>query len=204
MTAHAVRHLKKSDAALAKLIEKVGPFKMQRDELRDIYGALARSIIYQQLNGKAAATIWGRIEKLGASGFPQPHEILALDTQALRGAGCSGNKEKALRDLATRAHAGELPSVAEAHKLDDDVLIERLTQVRGIGPWSVEMLLMFRLGRMDVLPATDYGVRQGFQITFRTRALPTPKQILARGERWRPYRSVASWYLWRALELKKR
>jgi DNA-3-methyladenine glycosylase II len=197
----ALAHLKQADPALGKLIDKVGAYTLTPDELHDVYGALARSIIYQQLNGRAAATIWGRVAALGASGFPTPPEVLALETAVLRGAGLSGNKEKALRDLATRAHAGELPTIDEAHALEDAVLIERLTKVRGIGPWTVEMMLMFRLGRADVLPATDYGVRQGFMRTFRTKTLPSPKEILARGERWRPYRSVAAWYLWRALEL---
>jgi DNA-3-methyladenine glycosylase II len=200
MSTRALTHLKARDPKLARWIDRIGAYALVRDELADLYVALARAIIYQQLNGKAAATIFGRVEQLGTRGFPSPMQLLALDAGALRGAGVSGAKERALRDLAAHAARGDLPSVEHAHALDDDVLIEKLTAVRGIGPWTVEMLLMFRLGRQDVLPATDYGVRQGFQIAYGMKALPSPKQILAHGERWRPYRSVASWYLWRVLE----
>jgi DNA-3-methyladenine glycosylase II len=200
MSTRALTHLKARDPKLARWIDRIGAYALVRDELADLYVALARAIIYQQLNGKAAATIFGRVEALGTNGFPSPTQLLALEAGALRGAGVSGAKERALRDLAEHAARGDLPSVEHAHTLNDDVLIEKLTAVRGIGPWTVEMLLMFRLGRQDVLPATDYGVRQGFQIAYGMKALPSPKEILKHGERWRPYRSVASWYLWRVLE----
>jgi DNA-3-methyladenine glycosylase II len=127
--------------------------------------------------------------------------ILAQDKEALRGVGLSYAKVAALQDLAAKAKLGVVPSAAVLHKLSDDEIVERLTEVRGIGRWTVEMLLMFRLGRPDVLPVDDLGIRKGFQKTFRKREMPKPKALLAYGERWRPYRTVASWYLWRSLEL---
>lgn len=196
----ALDHLKKADPTLSRWIDRVGPYALVRDELADLYVALARAIVFQQLNGKAASTIFGRVQALGGGSFPAPAALLALPPEALRGAGVSGAKERALRDLADHALRGAVPTVDEAHALSDAALIDALTAVRGIGPWTVEMLLMFRLGRLDVLPATDYGVRQGFQVAFKLPELPSPKEILARGERWRPYRTVASWYLWRVLE----
>ena len=202
--AKAKRALTKADPVLARHMAKVGPYKINQNDVANLYETLAEAIIYQQLHAKAAATIFGRLKALGgAQGFPSPQALLALDDTVIRGAGVSNAKMRAIRDLAAKQHAGELPSIDEARALDDAVLIERLTAVRGIGPWTVEMLLIFRLGRGDVLPATDYGVRQGFQKVFRTNALPTPRQILDRGERWRPYRTMAAWYLWRALDLGK-
>jgi 3-methyladenine DNA glycosylase/8-oxoguanine DNA glycosylase len=199
-TTKARRALASADPVLGRHIERVGPYKLRLDETSDLYRSLAEAIVYQQLHAKAAATIFGRVAALGRSGFPAPAELLALDDAALRGAGLSAAKAKAVRDLAMRQAAGELPSIEEARALDDAALVEKLTAVRGIGPWTVEMLLIFRLGRADVLPSTDYGIRQGFQKVFRTRALPTPKQVLARGERWRPHRTMAAWFLWRALD----
>lgn len=189
-----------SDARLGKHIEKVGAYGLEPEGLTSVYESLARSIVYQQLTGKAAATIYGRLEKLGKDGLPTPAEIAALDDTALRSAGLSGSKVKALRDLAHRQHTGLLPSAEEAAALDDEVLIETLSAVRGIGPWSVQMLLMFRLGRPDVMPATDYGVQKGFQKVYGKGELPKPKELLAYAERWRPHRSMAAWYLWRALD----
>lgn len=195
--------LMKADPVLGRHMEKVGPYALKLDETSDLYQALAESIVYQQLTGKAAATIFGRLKALGKNGFPTPAEIASFDDVTLRGVGLSGAKMRAVRDLAERQGRGELPTIDEAHALDDVSLIEVLTEVRGIGPWSVEMLMMFRLGRTDVLPATDYGIRKGFQKVFRTKELPSPKQILLRGERWRPHRTMASWYLWRALDMNK-
>ena len=189
-----------ADPRLGKHIARVGAYTLVPEELGSIYQALARSIVYQQLTGKAAATILGRLEQLGQNGLPTPVELLAIDDVALRGVGLSGAKARALRDLADRQHQGLLPTAAQAALLDDDTLIEQLSAVRGIGPWSVQMLLMFRLGRPDVLPATDYGVQKGFQKVYGKKALPTPKELLAWGDRWRPHRSMASWYLWRALD----
>ncbi len=199
-TTAARRALAASDPALYRHMERVGRYRLRVDDVSSIYQALAEAVVYQQLTGKAAATIFDRVKALGGGVLPAPAELLALDDAALRGAGLSRAKTAALKDLAAHAHDGRLPELAEARALDDDALVERLTAVRGVGPWTVHMLLIFRLGRPDVLPATDYGVRKGFQRVFKTRALPTPAQVLARGERWRPYRSVAAWYLWRALD----
>lgn len=202
----AVKHLRTSDGALARIIDEVGPVRIEIKKTRSLFGALAEAIVYQQLSGKAAATIFSRVCALfpGAKDGPTPRQILATTDEQLRGAGLSRAKTAALRDLARHAEAGEIPSLAAARRMADDELVERLTRVRGIGRWTVEMLLIFRLGRSDVLPVHDYGVRKGFAVTYRKRKLPTPKALEQHGERWRPYRTAASWYLWRALDLPKR
>jgi 3-methyladenine DNA glycosylase/8-oxoguanine DNA glycosylase len=201
--AAAVAHLRAADPPLARLVDQVGDFRLQPAATASVFGALSEAIVYQQLTGKAAATIYGRVCALfpRSPGAPTPRNILRASDEKLRGAGLSRNKVLALRDLAARTAAGSLPTLDDLHAMDDDTIVERLTEVRGIGRWTAEMLLIFRLGRPDVLPADDYGVRKGFAVAFRKRALPTPKELAKRGERWRPFRTVASWYLWRALEL---
>jgi 3-methyladenine DNA glycosylase/8-oxoguanine DNA glycosylase len=200
--AEAVAHLRAADPLLARLIDEVGPFRMQLKTTPSLFGALAESIVYQQLTGKAAATIFARVCALfpRAHHGPTPEGILRVSDDRLREAGLSRNKLLALRDLAQRAVNGGIPTLAQAQAMDDEPLIERLTEVRGIGRWTVEMLLMFRLGRPDVLPADDYGVRSGYAVAFRKRALPAPRALAKYGVRWAPYRTVASWYLWRAAE----
>ena len=198
----AVEHLRASDATLARLIDRVGPFRMELKKTPSIFVALAEAIIYQQLTGKAAATIYGRVCALfrGGHAGPTPEQILRASDARLRSAGLSGPKLLALRDLARRAKNGTIPTLAEVHRMQDDAVIERLTEVRGIGRWTVEMLLIFRCGRPDVLPADDYGVRKGFAAAFKKRELPDRQDLEKRGARWKPYRTVASWYLWRAAE----
>src|SRR5213594_2437207 len=169
------------------------------------FDALAESIAYQQLSGKAAATIFGRVRAL----FPQkkwldPEQLLATPDETLRAAGLSRAKTAALKDLAAKTIDGTVPSGRALLRMSDDEIIARLTQVRGIGRWTVEMLLLFDLGRLDVWPIDDYGVRKGFAKTFGRRKLPTPKQLMKFGEKWRPYRSVAAWYFWRALDAPKK
>ena len=199
----AVSALSAADPKLAQLIERHGPCGLRVDGAQKPFEALAESIVYQQLTGAVAATIYGRVVALyGGKRLPHPKTVLATEDQALRGAGLSRAKAAAIRDLAARTLDGTVPTLSRLRRLDDDAIVERLTQVRGIGRWTVEMLLIFRLGRPDILPATDYGVRKGFHHAFRTKELPTPAQVLKRGERWRPYRSVASWYLWRAADSK--
>ncbi len=198
----ALNHLRAADPQLAQLIDAVGPCKLAVEEAHSLYEALARAVIYQQLTGKAAATIAGRVAALGGGGFPTPAEVVALADEALRGAGLSRAKTAALKDLAQKTIEGVVPAMPALTALTDDEIVERLTIVRGIGRWTVEMLLIFRLGREDVLPVTDYGVRKGFQRAFRKRTLPNAKDIEKRARAWRPYRSVASWYLWRAAEMK--
>jgi 3-methyladenine DNA glycosylase/8-oxoguanine DNA glycosylase len=165
------------------------------------FDALAESIAYQQLTGKAAATIFGRVRAL----YPKrkwldPKQLLATPDETLRAAGLSRAKTAALKDLAAKTIDGTVPSGRALLRMTDDEIITRLTTVRGIGRWTVEMLLLFDLGRPDVWPVDDYGVRKGFAKTFRRRELPTPKQLMKLGEKWRPYRSVAAWYFWRALD----
>lgn len=204
--AEAVAHLRASDPVMARLIDAVGPFAMELKTTPSLFVALAESIVYQQLTGKAAATIFARVRAL----FPRAHhgptaqQILRVSDERLRGAGLSNAKLLALRDLAHRSARGSIPTLAEVQQLDDETVVQRLTEVRGIGRWTVEMLLMFRLGRPDVLPVDDYGVRQGFAIAYRKRKLPPPKALAKYGARWAPYRTTASWYLWRAVDLSKR
>jgi 3-methyladenine DNA glycosylase/8-oxoguanine DNA glycosylase len=198
----ACRHLTQVDPELGTVIGRVGEFTMRPVPTQSLFASLARSIVYQQLAGKAAAAILGRVKReFAPRRFPTPSDLLDIDPERLRRAGLSGNKTAALRDLAAKSLDGTVPSLARVRRMDDEEIIERLTNVRGIGRWTVEMLLIFRLGRPDVLPVGDLGVRKGFAITFKKRKLPEPATMSRRGERWRPYRSVATWYLWRALEL---
>lgn len=199
----ALRHLSRSDPELGRIIEAVGPFEMELSSTPSILVALVRSITYQQLSGKAAETIYRRLCALFANpeAGPTAGELLALSDAQLRAAGVSRNKIASMKDLARRQMEGEIPTLAQARQLSDEELVERLLPVRGVGRWTVEMLLMFRLGRPDVLPSTDLGIRNGFARAFNV-ALPGPAEIVERGERWRPYRTVASWYLWRAAEMK--
>jgi 3-methyladenine DNA glycosylase/8-oxoguanine DNA glycosylase len=199
----ALLHLNKSDKKLAELIDRVGDFRLELDEMLTPFETLAESIVYQQLTGKAAATIFGRVKDLYGGTLPEPAKIVGTSEEKLRSAGLSRAKAAALQDLAAKAHAGLLPSLEQLGDMEDDEIVERFTVVRGVGRWTVEMLLIFRLGRPDVLPINDYGVRKGFALTYgRKDNLPTPKELETYGERWRPYRSVASWYLWRALDKK--
>jgi methylated-DNA-[protein]-cysteine S-methyltransferase len=196
----AVEHLRAVEPALGRLIDAVGRCALELKRAPSLFGALAEAIVYQQLHGRAAATIYGRLCALFPRAGLTAASILRASDEKLRGAGLSRAKMLSLQDLARRAAAGEIPTLAEARGMDDETILERLTPVRGIGRWTVEMLLIFRLGRPDVLPADDYGVRKGFAVAFRKRELPSPKELAKRGERWRPYRTVASWYLWRAAE----
>jgi DNA-3-methyladenine glycosylase II len=206
----ALEHLKAADKKLGGLIERVGPFTMKLDSSASPFESLLESILYQQLNGKAAATIHGRVKDC-FGGDPAPQLMLDTPDDRLRACGVSGNKIKAFKDLAAKTLDGTVPTHAAIKKLSDAEIIERLTAVRGIGAWTVEMLLIFRLGRPDVFPVTDYGVRKGFALTFqkipKTRALkaedlPKADVMLKRAKKWSPYRSVASWYMWRACDLK--
>jgi methylated-DNA-[protein]-cysteine S-methyltransferase len=200
----AVEHVKGCDRSLARVIDKVGPYRGRPAGLTGTpFQSLLESITYQQLTGKAAATILARVVALFAPRrFPQPQDLLDMPEQKLRSAGLSRAKMLALKDLAAKTLEGVVPATVESlESMSDQEIVERLTAVRGIGPWTVEMMLIFRLARPDVLPATDYGVRKGFALLRKKKELPSPAELLAYGERWRPYRSVASWYLWRVLEL---
>lgn len=197
----AVTQLRASDEMLAGLMDQVGPFTLKISPARSLFEALLKSIIYQQLHGKAAASIHGRVlVELTKHGGAIPEAVTLCSDEALRGAGLSGNKLLAVRDLAAKCLAGTVPTLREARQLDDKELISRLTSVRGIGPWTVHMLLIFYLGRPDVLPTGDFAVRLAFKNLYRKRKDPTPELMLRHTRRWQPYRSVASWYSWRSLD----
>ncbi|HOY68333.1 MAG TPA: methylated-DNA--[protein]-cysteine S-methyltransferase [Candidatus Ozemobacteraceae bacterium] len=197
----ATRALADADPVMKRLIDRVGPCRLEIDRLSGLFEALLESIVYQQLTGKAAATIHGRLLDLFR---PKPRidplDLLRASDEELRGAGISGPKIAAMRDLAEKAASGELPTLPELEHLDDETIIEHLTRVRGIGRWTVEMLLLFRLGRPDILSPGDYGLRKGYAVLYNGGTLPTPRELAAAGERWKPWRSIASWYLWRAAE----
>src|SRR5213080_1650818 len=188
------------DPRLAPLIEETQEFRVAKGA-ENPYGVLVEAITHQSISGKAAATIFGRVKALGSNGrIPSPEEMLKLRKPALRKAGLSGAKTLAMKGLAKKTMEGVVPSLEEAHKLSDEELVKRLVSVRGIGAWTVEMFLIFRLGRPDVLPIHDLGVRKGWAITYGKKHMPNPKELLKFGERWRPYRTVASWYMWRACQ----
>jgi len=195
----AVQHLRASDSVLARVVDEVGPFRMRLRPAPSVFAALAESIVYQQLNGKAAAAIFARMCALFPRGRPTAGRLLRNSEERLRGAGLSGSKLLSLRDLAQKAEDGAIPTLGEIQNMADETIIERLSEVRGIGRWTAEMLLIFRLGRPDVLPVDDFGVRKGFAIAY-DREQPSPKELAAYGARWQPYRTVASWYLWRVVE----
>ena len=197
----AVRHLSEADPALGRHIARSGPLTLERKPTVDVFGALAEAIVHQQLSSKAAGTIHRRVADLMPRRRISAAGIFGADDESLRGAGLSRAKLASLRDLAERARAGRVPSLRELDHMNDDAIVDALTSVRGIGRWTVEMLLIFRLGRPDVLPIADLSIRKGFARVFRGHGqLADPPAIVRRAERWRPYRTVASWYLWRACD----
>ena len=185
---------------MAEVIGKVGPFTPRVIAGGTHFDALVRSIVYQQLSGKAAATIHGRVKALFSEDAALPVQIFAAEHDILRSAGLSNQKARYLRNLAEHTLNGSLPTES-LHKLEDEEIINTLTQVKGIGRWSAQMFLMFRLGRLDVLPDLDLGVQKGIQVAYRMRKLPRPQQVLKTGAKWAPYRTIGSWYMWRVLEL---
>jgi DNA-3-methyladenine glycosylase II len=199
--AEATKYLAERDESLKRLIAETTPFQIDVADAQSPYEVLLESITYQSISGKAAATIFGRIKALGSNGRPpSPEQMLKLRKPVLRKAGLSGAKVLAMKDLAQKTIDGVVPTYEQALTMSDDELVERLVSVRGIGAWTVEMFLIFRLGRPDVLPIHDLGVKKGWSVTYGKKHMPKPKELLAFGERWRPYRTVASWYLWRAFE----
>lgn len=197
----AVAHLRHVDRGMDRLIQQVGTLELPVKRSRSVFEYLIRSIVYQQLSGKAAATIHTRLLALFPNRRIDPERLLKMSDHRLRSAGLSRSKCLALRDLAARAHLRELPTTRQLQRLADQEIINQLTQIRGIGPWTVQMLLIFYLGRPDVLPVGDLGVRKGYQQLRGFKILPDPDKLERAGRRWRPYRSVATWYLWRALDL---
>ncbi len=201
----AAAHLAAADPALAALIARIGPCGLAHEAAHEPYEALVRAISHQQLHGRAAQAIMRRFVALyPTEAFPPPELVLATDDAQLRGCGLSGSKVAAIRDIAARALDGTVPTRAEAAGLTDAALIERLTAIRGVGRWTVEMLLIFTLGRPDILPVDDFGVREGWRLIQKLDAQPRPKELWAVGEAWAPYRSTAAWYLWRAADEGKK
>jgi 3-methyladenine DNA glycosylase/8-oxoguanine DNA glycosylase len=200
----AARVLARQDRRLARLIQRAGPCQLSAEKLQSPFQALFKAIVYQQLSGKAAATILARVKAQfpGRHGL-RPAAVLEAPDESLRQAGMSRAKIAAVKDLAAKTLDGTVPGLARLRAMDDAEILARLVSVRGIGAWTVEMLLMFRLGRPDVLPVSDLGVRRGFMLTYRTAEMPKPNVMLKHAERWRPYRSAASWYMWRAVDLHR-
>jgi DNA-3-methyladenine glycosylase II len=201
--ASATAEIARRDPVMAGLMQRAGPPTLRsahRDE-NGYFAELAESIAYQQLAGKAAAAIWGRFRAL-IDGPLTPEGVLALPEEAIRGAGMSGAKTASIRDLASKVADGTVP-LGGIRRLNDDQIVERLTLVRGIGRWTAEMFLIFTLRRLDVWPVDDYGVRTGYAIAYELPELPKPKELQTLGERFRPYRTIAAWYCWEAVHLKR-
>jgi DNA-3-methyladenine glycosylase II len=199
----AVAHLRAQDEVLGAAMDRVGTFSLELRPIESLFEAMLRSIIYQQLHGKAAAAIHGRVVvELERQGGVRAEALLTASDGALRGAGLSANKLLAVRALALKCREGVVPTLKAAHRMEDEELVARLTEVRGIGPWTVHMLLIFYLGRPDVLPTGDFAIRAAFKRLYRKRKDPTPDVLMKHARRWQPYRSVASWYLWRSLDVE--
>jgi DNA-3-methyladenine glycosylase II len=200
-----IAHLTSVDPVMGRVIGACGPYAMEANMEGTPFLALARAIAHQQLNGTAANTILKRfVDSVGTNGaFPTPQQVLDAPEATLRAAGFSFAKIASLRDLAQKTLDGIVPDRETLASLSNDEIVERLTQVRGIGRWTVEMMLMFQLGRPDILPVDDFGVRNGFRLAYGLRKMPHPKALALFGERWSPHRSAAAWYLWRAVELHR-
>jgi 3-methyladenine DNA glycosylase/8-oxoguanine DNA glycosylase len=196
----AIAHLTQADPVIGEVIRRVGPFRLTPRAEGTHFDAVCRSIIYQQLSGKAAATIHGRVLTLYGGRSPLPHELAATTDERLRAVGLSRQKLSYLKDLASRVASNALP-IETLHALADDDVIDALVRVKGVGRWTAQMFLMFRLGRPDVLPELDLGIQKAIQRAYRLRKRPSPERVLKIGAVWAPYRTVASWYLWRSLEI---
>ncbi len=200
----ALEHLGKVDPVMRRVIREIGPCTLEPEARRSPFESLIRAVAHQQLHGKAAETILGRfLAHFPGRRFPRPADLTAVPDEAIRAAGFSGAKLRAIRDIADKALTGAVPTARRIQRLSDEEIIECLTECRGVGRWTVEMLLIFQLGRPDVLPADDFGVREGFKHAFKLPAQPRPKELLAYGERWAPHRTTAAWYLWRVADRAK-
>jgi 3-methyladenine DNA glycosylase/8-oxoguanine DNA glycosylase len=205
MSNEAIKHLSLVDKKLSRLINQLGHCEVKSQQNQSPFESLAESIVYQQLTPKAAATILGRFKDLfPGKRFPSPKAILKLETEILRSSGLSRAKVAALQDLSEKTIAGVVPSSKVIEKLPDEEIMERLLTIRGVGPWTVEMMMIFKLGRGDVLPSTDFAIRKAFAKLYKMDELPTPKELSTYGERWRPYRSTAALYLWKSLSDPKK
>jgi DNA-3-methyladenine glycosylase II len=205
MTPEALRQLAAVDPVMRRLIHEIGPCRLEPEFRRSPFQSLVQAVAHQQLNGTAANTILTRFKKLfPGRRFPKPADLAKVTDEQIRACGFSFAKIKAIRDIAEKTLSGVVPTSREIVTLSDAEIIGRLTEVRGVGRWTVEMLLIFQLGRTDVLPVDDFGVRNGFRIAYKKRELPTPKELLKFGERWRPHSTTAAWYLWRAADAAKK
>jgi DNA-3-methyladenine glycosylase II len=200
MATSAVRHLRKSDPRFVEWIDRIGTLEIPMPPVREPYLALLESIAHQQLAGAAARAIWARVIGLFEGGALCPKRLAEMSEADLRTAGLSRSKALAMKDICVRVNEGKIPATAVIAQMSDAEIYAQLMEARGVGMWTVDMLMMFTLRRPDVMPVTDYGVRKGFQVLYRKRALPTPKQLLKHSEKWRPHRSIAAMYLWRIAE----
>ena len=204
MATPAVRHLRKTDPRFVEWIDRIGMLELPTPPVREPYVALLESIAHQQLAGAAGRAIWARVIGLFADGVPCPRRLADMTEAQLRAAGLSRSKALAMKDICARVNAGKIPSMSLIAQMSDADIYSQLMEARGVGMWTVDMLMMFALSRPDVMPVTEYGVRKGFQVLYRKRALPSPKQLLKYSEKWQPHRSVAALYLWRIAETAKK
>jgi DNA-3-methyladenine glycosylase II len=205
MTAAALKHLSAVDPVMARLIREVGACKLEPESRRSPFQSLVLAVAHQQLHATAAGNILGRFKKLFPKRrFPKPEDLVKVTDAQIRACGFSFAKIAAIRDIAKKTLDGTIPSPREIAKLTDEEIIERLTAARGVGRWTVEMLLIFQLGRKDVLPADDFGVRNGYRVAYKKCEMPKPKALLKFGQRWRPHGTTAAWYLWRAADGAKK
>ena len=205
MTPAAHRHLAKSDPVMRRLIREHGKCDLVPEKCRPPFQSLVLAVAHQQLNGTAANTILTRFQKLfPGRKFPRPEDLAKVTDAQIRACGFSFAKVKSIRDIAEKTLSGVVPSSRRIVKLSDDEIVARLTEVRGVGRWTVEMLLIFQLGRPDVLPAGDFGVRTGYRVAYKKRDMPKPKALLAFGEKWKPHRTTAAWFLWCAADAAKK
>ncbi len=205
MTPAAHKHLAKRDPVIRRLIREHGKCDLVPEKRRSPFQSLVQAVAHQQLNGKAANNILTRFKNLfPGRKFPRPEDLAIVTDAQIRACGFSFAKIKSIRDIAAKAFDGTIPSSRQIVKLPDDEIIARLTEVRGVGRWTVEMLLIFQLGRPDVLPVGDFGVRTGFRIAYKKRTMPKPKELLAFGEKWKPHRTTAAWFLWCAADAAKK
>lgn len=203
MHARAVKHLREKDPRFGEWIDRIGTIKLSPPRSREPYLALLESIAYQQLAGAAAKTIWNRVLGLFEDRLPQPELLLRMSDDQLRSAGLSRNKTFAMKAIAEAVIAGQVPDAVSIAQMPAEDIHKQLIRIRGVGPWTIDMLMIFTLRRPDVMPVNDYGVQKGFQVLYRKRALPTPKQLLKSAELWRPYRTAAALYLWRIADTPK-
>jgi DNA-3-methyladenine glycosylase II len=207
MSKHAVRHIAKTDPVMRQLIREHGAFKINDKDTggaKTTYASLICAIAYQQIHGKAAEAILGRFKALyPGRKFPPPDNVLATPDQKLRAVGFSVAKIQAIKDIAAKTLSGHVPTMRQMAKMEDSAIVERLVALRGVGRWTVEMLLIFQLKRINIWPVGDFAVRDAFRIAYKKRKMPTERELIKFGERWQPYRTVAAWYLWRLADSEK-